>query len=192
MTCDATAAIQSAIEQVAQIPLDKNGFRGAVLLQPSDYSVYGSLKINGSGIVLRGSGAGEKGTYLIAAGKDRRTLITIEGRNDRRHTFCIGRLCSGRSHGINDCRKTTCTQSGGCRNYCSPLHSRMDKSLKQRSAPVRWRPGEYDIYFDRNITSVEGDRITFDAPITTALDKPIRRRMPFVLYLERKNNEYRY
>ncbi|MDR0833773.1 MAG: hypothetical protein LBN93_06260, partial [Candidatus Symbiothrix sp.] len=32
-TGDATALIQDAVDQVAQLPLDKNGFRGAILLR---------------------------------------------------------------------------------------------------------------------------------------------------------------
>ena len=53
---DATARIQAAIDVVANIPMDKNGFRGAILLQKGIYEVYGQLKITTSGVVLRGSG----------------------------------------------------------------------------------------------------------------------------------------
>jgi len=35
---------------------------------------------------------------------------------------------------------------------------------------LSWKPGERDIYWDRKITAVNGNAITIDAPITTALD----------------------
>src|SRR5205085_6050273 len=38
---DATLRIQSALDYVASLPLDKNGFRGAVLLQKGVYKVEG-------------------------------------------------------------------------------------------------------------------------------------------------------
>src|SRR5581483_2499835 len=50
---DNTARIQSAIDQVAAMPLDDQGFRGAVLLEKGRYEVDGSLHISASGVVLR-------------------------------------------------------------------------------------------------------------------------------------------
>ena len=80
---DATFRIQSALNYVASLTPDKDGFRGAVLLGKGVHSVEGELKINASGIVLRGSGNGTDGTVLLAAGQDRRTLIRVLGKNDR-------------------------------------------------------------------------------------------------------------
>ena len=51
---DATEIIQSAIDYVASLPADENGFRGAVLLQNGTFRVKGQIKIKASGIVLRG------------------------------------------------------------------------------------------------------------------------------------------
>jgi len=83
---DATDRIQAAIDYVASLPQDKNGFRGTVLLQKGKYEVFGTLKINQSGIVLRGSGANQNGTELIGAGTDRATLIRVVGKNDKNKT----------------------------------------------------------------------------------------------------------
>src|SRR5580765_1116346 len=76
---DATLRIQSAIDYVASLPADANGFRGAVLLQKGNYEVAGQLRIAISGIVLRGSGIGENGTTLTGAGTVRLALIKITG-----------------------------------------------------------------------------------------------------------------
>ena len=68
---DATELIQQAIDTVSSLPLNKDGFRGAVLLQNGHHKVYGRLIISASGVVLRGG----DNTVLIAAGNKRRTLI---------------------------------------------------------------------------------------------------------------------
>ncbi len=80
---DATNRIQRAIDYVAELPLDKNGFRGTIQLQKGTYELAGRLKIKASGIVLRGAGFSQGGTILIATGLDRETLLTIGGKNDR-------------------------------------------------------------------------------------------------------------
>ncbi|MGZ3952704.1 MAG: hypothetical protein ACXVBZ_14990, partial [Flavisolibacter sp.] len=78
---DATLRIQSAIDYVSTLPLDKNGFRGAVLLQKGIYKVEGQLKMSFSGVVLRGSGVNQ--TIIMGAGSDRQTLIRVEGVNNK-------------------------------------------------------------------------------------------------------------
>ncbi|MGC4235783.1 MAG: pectate lyase, partial [Niabella sp.] len=80
---DATATIQSAIDRVAEMPLDKKGFRGAVLLSKGTYTVNGTLKIAASGIVVRGFGA-QGQTVILGTGVDRDGLIRIVGKNDKK------------------------------------------------------------------------------------------------------------
>ena len=62
---DVTNRIQAAIDYVATLPLDKNVFRGAVLLEKGTFEVAGQLTISTSGVVLRGSGMGENGTTIV-------------------------------------------------------------------------------------------------------------------------------
>ena len=68
---DATARIQAAIDYLASLPLNKDGFRGAVLLEKGKYEIQGQIQINASGIVLRGIGAGVGGTELIGVGTNK-------------------------------------------------------------------------------------------------------------------------
>src|ERR1700753_2529202 len=82
---DATFRVQAALDYVASLPADRNGIRGAVLLEKGVFEIAGSLTMNHRSVILRGSGMGENGTILRAAVHDRRTLIRIAGRNDR-HT----------------------------------------------------------------------------------------------------------
>jgi len=78
---DNTKYIQKAIDKLGQFSLDKNGFRGAVLLKKGVYKVNGSLSLSKSGIVLRGEGNSDHGTIIVATGYDdikfRRSLISI-------------------------------------------------------------------------------------------------------------------
>ena len=65
---DNTDAIQKAIDEVSKMKI-VNGFRGAVLLKPGSFDCETTLKINASGVVLKGSGSGTDGTILNLTGK---------------------------------------------------------------------------------------------------------------------------
>ena len=65
---DNSAAIQKAIDEVSKMKM-VNGFRGAVLLKAGIYDCERTLKINASGVVLKGSGSGTDGTILTLTGK---------------------------------------------------------------------------------------------------------------------------
>ncbi|MDB5085721.1 MAG: peptidoglycan-binding protein, partial [Bacilli bacterium] len=73
---DDTTVIQQAIDAVGKLSIDANGLRGAVLLEPGTYHIAGTMQMNQSGVVLRGSGSGQGGTLLIAEGKTR-TVLTL-------------------------------------------------------------------------------------------------------------------
>ena len=60
--------MQAAIDKVSALPLDKNGFRGAVLLRAGYYRMATPLTIKASGVVLRGEGMGDTGTILVGTG----------------------------------------------------------------------------------------------------------------------------
>ena len=68
---DNTDNVQAAIDKVSALPLDKNGFRGAVLLRAGYYKMATSVTIKASGVVLRGEGSGDTGTILIGMGTGR-------------------------------------------------------------------------------------------------------------------------
>jgi hypothetical protein len=54
------AAIQSAIDEVGNLPPGPDGFRGAVLLKEGVYRISASLKMTKSGVVLQGAGDGHE------------------------------------------------------------------------------------------------------------------------------------
>jgi hypothetical protein len=176
---DATLRIQSALDYVAALPVDANGFRGAVLLQKGDYEVSGQLRINASGVVLRGSGMDEKGTIITGAGTDRQTLIKIIGKND------IPRDLTGIK--ITDAYVPVNATSFRI-EHADLIEGRSPKIIIRRPSTkewiaalgtdifgggisaLGWKPGDKDLFFDRVITKIEGNTITIDAPVTTAID----------------------
>ena len=74
---DCSSLIQAAIDQVARRQPDKNGHRGAVLIGEGRFRLDEPLRINASGIVLRG--VSKNGTVLVKHGVDRGALLYVEG-----------------------------------------------------------------------------------------------------------------
>lgn len=174
---DATDIIQKALDYVGSLRPDENGFRGTVLLQGGEYKVSGSLLIKNSGVILRGSGTGDKGTKLIAAGKDRRTLIRILGGDDKVIKEAIPikdiyvpvnsmTVTLDRNHGLRTGDKIL-IQRPSTQEWIGKLGT---EHFGGGITALGWKAGEHDIYWDRTITSVDDNKITFDAPVTTALD----------------------
>jgi hypothetical protein len=174
---DATLAIQSAINYLAKLPLDKDGYRGTILLAKGKFEVFGQLKINASGIVLRGRGLGENGTQIIGASTDRATLIRVFGKNDKQlqeelavtdkyvpvnaNKFTIANA-SNLKVGDNIIIRRPSTKE-----WITDLGT---ESFGGGLSSIGWKAGELDIRFDRTITAINGNEITIDAPLTTALD----------------------
>jgi hypothetical protein len=182
---DSTERIQRAVNYVASLPSDSNGVRGAVLLLRGRHEVFGGLWITNSGVTLRGQGMGENGTTLVAAGTDRRTLIRILGRDD----------CAVRSNDdwqIADeyvpvgtvsfrLRNATALKPGAFIRVIRPSTQAWIESLNATEfgggIGGGWKPGSRNIVWDRTVKSVEGNLVTIDAPITTALETaPARSR----------------
>ncbi|MEP0418031.1 MAG: hypothetical protein ABJL71_12010 [Cyclobacteriaceae bacterium] len=76
---DDTKRIQAAIDSVAKLPVDSNGFRGVILLKKGHYTLNKSLIINSSGIVLRGEEQGKDQTVFHANLRAKHSVIQIQG-----------------------------------------------------------------------------------------------------------------
>jgi hypothetical protein len=66
---DDTDRIQAAIDRVAQLTPNLDGFRGAVLLHRGEYLIKAPLNISSSGVVLRGEGDEDDGTIVNVSSK---------------------------------------------------------------------------------------------------------------------------
>lgn len=174
---DDTYNIQAAIDYVSSLPPDKNGFRGVVLLTGGTFNISGSLLIQTSGVVLRGSGMDENGTVLMGDGKNRETLIRITGTNDK----VIGDNIPIISNYVPV--NATAIKVGSSQGFKAG-----DKIIIERPATAKWidtlrmkdfggetgwlgwKPGERNIAWDRTVTAVNGNNITIDIPLTMAID----------------------
>jgi Family of unknown function (DUF6298) len=178
---DEAARIQKAIDYVADLPPDTNGVRGAVLLLKGRHEVFGSLQITNSGVVLRGQGADTNGTILVAAGIDRRTLIRIAGKKDS----------SSRSNAnwqITDdyvsvgatsfhLKDVNGLKIGDTIDIVRPSTKEWIDALGMTEFGgglgdwrLIWHAGSYDLVWDRVIQKIDGNRVTIDAPIMTAIE----------------------
>jgi hypothetical protein len=174
---DDGARIQAAIDHVSGLPLSPEGHRGAVLLQPGQYEVASSLEIHASGVVLRGSGSGVGGTTIVATGTGRRTLIRIEGHpsepvsgGELAVTSDIAPVGSYRV----DVSEAGDLKAGDRIRIHRPATPEWIEAVGMHDAPARtyykWRPGQWDMTWDRTVREIDGTVLVLDAPLTTALE----------------------
>ena len=191
---DDTERIQEALDKMGELPIDKFGFRGALLLKAGVYRVDGSLNIKHSGIVLRGEGNGQEGTLIIATGYDnkkyKRTLIKV-GRNGRiqldekseqeitddyvpigAQSFNV-KTTSEYKVGDRIAVQRPATKKWISLIGCDKLKSKWekDKDGKKVDETRQWTPEDYTLNFERRITAINGKTITIDAPIVQPMDK---------------------
>ncbi len=174
---DDGARIQAALDWLAEQPTDASGHRGAVRLAAGRYEIGGRLKIRASGIVLRGAGNGADGTVLIATGTDRRPLIEVVGTLQRRSL--------GPTRAVTDpyvpvgahrltLDNTTDLAVGQRLDVERPSPAEWIAFLGMDVAPARqpysWKPGRFNLHWDRTIVAIDGNTVTLDAPLTTALE----------------------
>jgi hypothetical protein len=173
---DATGRIQAALDYVAGLPVDPQGFRGAVLLQKGRYELAGSLKITASGVVLRGSGMGEGGTLLFASGDDRETVLRFVGGNRQ---VGAGVPVTNAYLPVNAMKLTVGSamfKIGDRVRVRRPstwewIRATGTESFGGAESAIGWKPGNQDIYWDRTVKAVNGNELQLDAPLTTDMDR---------------------
>ena len=74
---DCSPLLQQAIDYIQTLKPGKNGHRGAILLSEGTFRLLSPLRINTSGVVIRGMGS--KATILKKEGAERGAAIYIEG-----------------------------------------------------------------------------------------------------------------
>jgi hypothetical protein len=184
---DNTANIQNALNQLAALPLDTNGFHGALLLTAGYYAISNTFTIPDRGIVLRGVGNATNGTVIYSTsttGPDNsgpksqvQGVIVISG------SYSPIPI-NGTSNNIVDnyvpigARSFT-IDGAGVLNVGDPVIVHRPSTANWISAigmdsnylNTPWLPGTVDVDEERVITYIEGSRVMIDEPITTALDQ---------------------
>ena len=179
---DNLANIQNAINQVAAMPLDANGFRGAILFTAGTYNISDTVTISASGIVLRGVGFNGSGTNFIATKTSQYILFDFIGAsgtaynssNSTRKAITdsyvpIGAkqitVASGHSFAIGDKVFVHRIPNAAWINLLGMnLLSTIDP------AATNWTASGYDMDSERKITNINGNVITLDAPIMDVID----------------------
>jgi hypothetical protein len=152
-----------------------NGFRGAVLLKPGVYDCEKTISINASGVVLRGSGSGEKGTVLNLTGK---AHAAVTARGD------VKSITIGEATTIADRYVPSGTNSftvanasvlkiGDTIRITRPINDTWIEfmgmhQLVRSGKKQTWISG--DITTERIISKIEKNKITVDVPLNDSYD----------------------
>ena len=170
---DNTANIQNAINTVSALTPDANGFRGAVLLNPGTYQIAGTLSMSASGVVLRGSGNNTNtGTVLLVTGLSR-NVINVGGSGSWSKT--------GGSYPITDSyvplgatqfhvnSGATTLSVGDTVVVQRPQTQSWIDAIGMNLLTNPWTPGT-GLEFERQITAINGNQITVDAPLCNPIE----------------------
>jgi hypothetical protein len=174
-SADAEQKIQAAIDELSKQPLDKNGFRGAILLKKGTYTINGKITIAASGIILRGEGIETK---LVAAGTVNRPLIDVSGEGKVQK--------AGNSSTITDnyvpvgAKSFTVNTTNGFKPgdriiLYRPATDQWIKDLKmdqieERDGTKQWKASEYNLQYERVITKIGGNKVSIDNPVVMAME----------------------
>jgi len=186
---DNADSIQAAIDRVSALPPDASGFRGAVLLKMGMYQLDKPIYIRASGVVLRGEGRSDVGTILYGKipkppseeesrqrFRRRPALINIEGQSGVKVVEDSKQIITNDYVPVG-AKSFTVASAKAFKKGDKVLVRRIGnedwiKAIGLDTATVgrnRWRA--FDINFDRIIVEINGNTITVDAPIFTAIDK---------------------
>jgi hypothetical protein len=169
---DNLAQIQAAINEVAAMPLNGNGFRGAILLKKGEYNVSNTLNITAGGIVLKGEGTGTADTRVIATRTAQHTLINVAGSGTPAET-------SGSRKRITTSYVPTGATSFNVESITGfAVGDEIMLRVEPKEAWITligmaaygWTPSAYRMSYLRTITQIAGNTITVDAPVVDPID----------------------
>lgn len=198
---DATARLQRAIDEVAALPANEHGHRGALLLKEGMYRVKDMLYVPG-GVVLRGENSDEDGTVILATGTEQRPLIIVGDPDYKAPASIAGHPPANiGTEEIGENRYTVTDSYVPWSEKTLTLASTEGLSVGDRVIVLRpateewlaelgmdqlevmagnpgrklyqWKPDEYAFHIERFITAIDpaSGRVTLDAPLMIALDQ---------------------
>lgn len=175
--------IQQVIDSVGSLPVNQQGFRGAILLHQGLYLVEDSLVIDESGIVLRGVSDAKNGTVIRATGNKKRPLIHLKGEGEREIIKETAQLITEEYVPVG--QQFVVVEHGALFNPGEEIviyrkgNAQWIKDINMDTIPPRpddrpvfaWDPESYALSFERVISRVNSDTLFFRNPIVMALDK---------------------
>lgn len=193
---DNTSHIQQAIHEVALLSKDAKGIRGAVLLNAGVYRVNGTIRINESGIILRGVGddADSTANTIINAVGDtphQRSVIVAGGGSTSRWkekdpAVAQQNISSDTVHAGSRIFSVADASQYNVGDNIIIYHPCTDAWLKSidyggthsgepaaDSVDVPWKVNSYPIVYNRNIVAKNGNTIIIDVPVFYTLIKSL-------------------
>ena len=177
---DQTARIQAALDAVGARTPDANGIRGALVLNAGTYQINGTLRVNKSGVVLRGVGDSTSGTVLRAVGDTphQRPVIVlgsgsgwteVSPRTDITTSFV---QVGSRSFQV---ASTSGFAVGNEVVIHHPSSSAWINAVEGggTNGEASWSPGSIEIVYHRRIASISGSTVTLDAPVYNHLNRSL-------------------
>ncbi|MEL7117915.1 MAG: T9SS type A sorting domain-containing protein [Bacteroidota bacterium] len=197
---DNTAHIQAALDELALLPLNDEGIRGALLLEAGNYEIHGTVTIKESGIILRGSGDGsdpENNTILLGIGNTPTQRDILQMGN-------VAGVSWNKSVPGSNALVTNSFAPAGSRslqvtapelfsegNNVIIRHNSTNAWLEtinfgDTNTDAPWSPGEIDIIYNRYITAVDfnENKITLDVPIYDHFELELSQAEIYVLNKE--------
>lgn len=178
---DNTTHIQDAIDEVSSLRPNRNGFRGAVLLEPGIYSIRDNLYIEDSGVVLRGSGDGDdpsRDTILEVSQSVNGTVLQIGNEDLNWHHRLADSTTEitspflpvgARVFTVSEADKYEVGDYVVIRHFSTEEWlSAIDYGGTANSS--NWEADYIEIYYYREVVGVDGHTISVDAPIFNHFD----------------------
>jgi hypothetical protein len=183
-TGDQTARIQSAIDEIAALPIQPGGYRGRLQLSAGTWEIPGTIRLQTHGIVLAGAGNGDDpltNTILRRTGASQSPIIQAGNRNDSFRSEVAGTRSQ-----ITTARVTVGSRSfevdhpdlyrvGDAVIVWHPSTQPWLDAVDRGGVTNNdfWRPGEIDLRYHRYITGISGNTLTVDAPVFNHLDRAL-------------------
>ena len=177
---DNLANVQNAINTVAAMPIGSDGFRGAILFKTGTYNVSDTIKINASGIVLKGEGFNGSGTNFIATKTSQYSLFYFAGNNGIALTTSTKKNIKDTYVPFGAKQITVAFGHSFVVGNTVMIHRipkdswikllKMDSLSALDPAATDWTASAYDLYSERKIKAVSGNVLTLDAPIMDIID----------------------
>lgn len=172
--------IQTAINEVALLPLDANGFRGAILFKAGTYNISNAINITASGIVLRGEG---NRTHFVATKTSQFDLINFKGASGTAISSSTIKAITDTYVPVGAKQITVAAGHTFAVDDKVFLHRipnqawvsllKMDVLTTLTGADgttTNWQAADYDIYYERKVVGVSGNVISLDAPVMDMID----------------------
>ena len=178
---DDAAAIQAAIDSVSSLPIH-DGFRGAVLLAPGDFTCSRTLNIQSDGVVLRGSGSGPGGSTIHMTGPRHRAIVIgrrsysgelQSGLPHVRTTIADAYVPSGASSfTVANSRGLAVGETVSIRRPTTAawVHFMGMDTLFRNGGDQTWIGVGRDEFTYRRISAIQGNRLFVDIPLPDSFD----------------------